>query len=101
MEAHSLRAGCAGFEPYNTARAIPNLYVTPVDELLGFLCGFLIVGALNNFRRYRNVAVLIDEIDAICGHDRRSTYGHPRILTMFFVTVCSVSDIRMAAPRDT
>ena len=50
-----------------------------IDELLGFLCGFLIVGALNNFRGFINVAVLIDKIDAICGHDRRSTYmGIPR-----------------------
>ena len=61
-----------GFEPDDKARAVPNLYVLAVEELLGLLRRFLIVGTLDNFGRSTDVPGAVYRIDAIRGHVGRS-----------------------------
>ena len=61
-----------GFEPDDKARAVPNLYVLAVEELLGLLRRFLIVGTLDNFGWSTDVPGAVYRIDAIRGHVGRS-----------------------------
>ena len=54
-------------KPDNQALKGPNFHVVAVNEPERFVGGFMIVGALNDFRRPRNAVLTVDKIDAICG----------------------------------
>lgn len=54
---------------------LPKLYVTAIDELLGSLDSFLIVGAFDDLRWLRDVPVWIEKKDVIFGHDGRSQHS--------------------------